>query len=156
VPKELQETAFNRALDLLAAPAGQPPITPPPARTSTPGAGVASPPPLSANADGGSDEDSFYAKLIKETEVPRGRLESIVHLDEGVPKMAINPKKVPSGKKGGQLFIARVILTARHVWLEESELALAEVRAECDRYGVADANFAAHMKSMDAPGLTLT
>jgi hypothetical protein len=70
--------------------------------------------------------------------------------------MAINPKRLPSGKKAGCLFIARVILTARHVWLDEGETPFAEVRAECERYGVYDFNFSAHMKSIEDPGLTRT
>jgi hypothetical protein len=160
MPESLYETAFNRAVDLLAGPAvAQPPIVPPAAQTSPPppGPGVVSPPPPPAppaGGQGGSDEDNFYAKLTKETEVVRRRLESVVHLDENVPKMAINPKKLPSGKKAGQEFIARVILTARHLWLDEAETPIAEVRNECERYGVLDGNFAKYMKGMDDPGLT--
>jgi hypothetical protein len=156
VPKELQEVALSRAIDMLSgAPAAQPPIvspTPPPG-TPTPPAGASNPPPTPP--PGGSDEDNFYAKLTKETEVPRERLESVVHLDDGVPKIALNPKRLPDGKKAGQLFIARVILTARHVFLAEAATPFAEVRAECDRIGVADRNFTTHMKAMDAPGLTV-
>jgi hypothetical protein len=159
VPKELQETALNRAIDLYAGPpAGQPPIIAPPKPAHSPsqpppsGTGAPTPPPDQST----NDEDTFYDKLAKETEVPRERLEGIVHLEDGVPKMAINPKKLPDGKKGGQLFIARVILTARHVWLGETETPLSEVRAECERYGVYDRNFATHVKSIDVPGLTRT
>jgi hypothetical protein len=153
VPKELQKTAFNRAIDMLGgAPPAQPPIVPPPppgATTQPAGASNPLTPPPN-----GSDEDNFYAKLTKETGVPRERLESVVHLDQGVPKMAINPNKLTSGKKAGQQFIARVILTARHLWLDESETAIAEVRAECERYGFLDGNFAKHIKQLDDPGLT--
>lgn len=157
VPKELYETAFNRALDLLVGPAAaQPPIVAPPQTPA--GTGVthpSPPPPPPPGGQGSSDEDTFYSKLTKETEVPRARLEPVVHLDEGVPKIALNPKKLPSGKKAGQLFIARVILTARHVYLDEVETPFAEVRAECERIGVADRNFTTHMKAMDDPGLTV-
>lgn len=95
-------------------------------------------------------------KLARETEVRRERLEDIVHLEDGVPKTAINSKRLPSGKKFAQLFIARVILTARHVWLDEAETPFGEVRAECERYGVYDGNFAAYMKGIDDAGLTRT
>ena len=88
--------------------------------------------------------------------MPRQRLESIVHLDDGVPKIALNPKKLPGGKKAGQLFIARVILTARHVFLGETATLFSEVRRDCERIGVADGNFATYMKAMDDPGLTVT
>jgi hypothetical protein len=159
VPEGYRETAFNRAIDMLGgAPVGQPPIVspPPPAPpgtpTPTPSTGASNPP--HPPPHDGSDEDNFYAKLTTETEVPRQRLESVVHLVDGVPKVAINAKKLPSGKKPGQLFIARVILTARRLWLDESETAMAEVRTECERYGVLDGNFAKHMKNMDDPGLT--
>jgi hypothetical protein len=128
------------------------PPTPPAAKTApaTPQAGISATTP----SQPAIDEDAFYDKLAKETGVPRERLEAVVHLEDGVPKMAINSKKLPARKRGGQLFIARVILTARHVWLDETETPLAEVRAECERYGVYDGNFAATMKGIDDPGLT--
>ncbi len=161
VPESLYETAFIRALDLLVggpAPA-QPPIVapasrPPQQQTRAPAVGATASPSAAPGA-GGSEEDNFYAKLTKETEVPRPRLESVVHLDDGLPRIALNPKKLPDGKKAGQLFIARVILTARHVFLDEAETPFADVRAECERIGVADGNFTTYMKAMDDPGLTI-
>jgi hypothetical protein len=161
VPPELYEAAFNRAVDLMTGSFAQPPITAPTPpgqqapRALPPSSGTATPtpPPLGQSPN---DDDTFWNKLATETEVPRDRLEDIVHLDDGVPKMGITSKRLPNGKKGGQLFIAGVILTARHVWLGETETPLAEVRAECERYGVMDGNFAKHMKDMDEPGLTLT
>lgn len=155
VPKEFHEIAFNRAVDLYGyAPAMQSPIIPPPPPPPPGGSHTPAPQPDGRAEESGSDEDHFYAKLTNETELQRPRLESVVHLVDGVPMLAINAKKLPGGKKSGQQFIARVILTARHLWLAESETAIAEVRNECERYGVLDGNFAKHMKQMDDPGLT--
>ncbi|UNB54849.1 hypothetical protein [Mycolicibacterium sp. YH-1] len=158
VPDEVREVAFNRAVDLYGyAPTVHSPIVaPPPSPTGSdtpPPPGSGTPP---SSGGGGTDEDTFYTKLTKETEVPRERLESVVHLDDGIPKIAISAKKIPIGKKAGQLFIARVILTARAVVLEETETKLSEVRSECERYGVLDRNFSANVKSIDDAGITLT
>ena len=46
-------------------------------------------------------------------------------------------------------------MTARRIWLDEAETPFAEVRAECERIGVADRNFTTHMKAMSDPGLTV-
>jgi hypothetical protein len=150
VPKELQETAFNRAVDLYGgAPAGQPPIvlpTPP----ASPGTAT------SPAGHTGNDENVFYDQLASATKVSRQRLESLVHLEDGEPRMAIHTSKLPKGKKPGQLFIARVILTSRYVALGETEVPLAVVRSECDRYGVQDGNFAANMKTLSGTGITIS
>jgi hypothetical protein len=159
VPEPMQEAAFNRALDLLGgAPAAQAPITPP-AHTPPGGAagsGGGTPGGSSLSPPGGTDENAFYTKMETATKVPRARLETLVHLDEGVPKMAIHTSALPKGKKPGALFISRVILTARYVWLAESEVALSEVRSEADRFGKYDGNFARHMQSLNGTGITIS
>ncbi|WP_141215855.1 hypothetical protein [Rhodococcus sp. WWJCD1] len=70
--------------------------------------------------------------------------------------MAVHTSTLPKGKKPGQLFIARVILTARFVWLSETEVAVKTVRSECDRYGVQDSNFAVNFKSLNGAGITIS
>jgi hypothetical protein len=157
VPESLYETAFNRALDLIvggSAPTPQPPITPPVALTPAPSTPGTTPSVAPVGATG--DENDFFTKLVAATKVSRPRLESLVHLDEGVPKMAVHTSTLPKGKKPGQLFIARIILTARFVWLGETEVALSEVRPECDRYGVLDSNFSTNVKSLNGAGITIS
>jgi hypothetical protein len=158
VPDEMREIAFNRAVDLYGyAPTAvqQPIVSPPQTQQSSPqGSGVTAQTPPTETA--GVDENAFYAKLEAATKVPRVRLEALVHLDEGVPKMAIHTSALPKGKKPGALFIARVILTARYVWLAETEVALSEVRSEADRFGVYDGNFARHMQSLNGNGITIS
>jgi len=149
----MQEIAFNRAVDLFgyASTETHSPIVPP----TPPPVGVGGAGPAGSSTDEG-DENDFFSKLAAATKVSRQRLEGLVHLDEGVPKMAIHTSVLPKGKKAGQLFIARIILTARFVWLGETEVALAEVRPECDRFGVLDRNFAGNVKSLNGAGITIS
>ena len=163
VPKEMQKTAFNRAVDLFGyAPAVQSPIVAPPAGGTVPTPSAASTPPKASAAstatDGPLTDDILYAKLKEATGVDTSKFENVVHVEEGVPQLSVSSKRLPeSKKKAARLLIAKIMLVSRSIGLGEQEVSLSAIRDVCDTYGLKDGNFATDMKELkNLDGLTLT
>ncbi|NKS16911.1 hypothetical protein GS467_13855 [Rhodococcus hoagii] len=152
VPDHLHELAFTQAIEILRntplagahhVPQGTPqhsaemPL--PPVRTA-PNTGEAP-----------SDPDSeFYAKISMRTGVEVTQLEKLLHLEDGVPRIAIDSKYLPVKKKERQVLIAKIVLVARNIHLDEQEVSSAEIRKECEAYGLADGNLATNIKKLNS------
>ncbi|MDP9635534.1 hypothetical protein J2W18_000435 [Rhodococcus cercidiphylli] len=150
VPEELYEAAFMRAVDLVGGSESPPRTAPTTIPTPHPAGPVATP--SSTDVKTGTDEE-LYAKLFEVTKVPIEKLERYLHLEEGVPRLALNSKQLPTGKKAARIFIAKVVLAVRNLYLGEGEVQVSDIRTECDHYGLADSNFSTDIKGLNANGL---
>ncbi|MCO1580596.1 hypothetical protein M8C13_33055 [Crossiella sp. SN42] len=154
LPESIHEVAFREAVRLLASAgnglAGEPRVgnhyggrtagqNDASIREGSNGDGV---PPLT--------ENEMYDRVAQQTDVDRNKLERIIHLDDGDPKISIAGIKL--GKKNAERAraVAQILTITRGFGLGESETSLEVIRAECDRLKVYDANnFSSHMKALN-------
>ncbi len=134
VPKELQETAFNRAVDLYgAAPAGQPPIVSP---SPSPAAGQ-----VTHTPSGDKSEGDFIKAMSEATRISQSALQKLIDIHEGAPRIALKASQLPSASAKAQKVVSLLLILARHYYNDESEIELSLCSAECKRLSCLDQNF---------------
>lgn len=107
-----------------------------------------------AGPDAPVDEESFFAAIARETDVPVDTLESLIFIKDGAPRLNVTRRALGSSLKQGQITVATLIVVARHFGLGEAEVQDSAVREECQRLGIFDRNFAGNVKGI--PGLLQT
>lgn len=162
LPEKIQEVAFREAVRLLvptqvfaAAPAAEAPRTA--GQTGKPGAesGATG----SGSSGGGSNgdgskiteaEDTILDKVEQHTGVSRGKLDELVHLDDGVPKVSLPGIKLGRSNADKTRAIAQIITIVRGFGLDEQETSVELVRAEAQRLRCYDqANFSSQIKALN-------
>lgn len=163
LPEKIQEVAFREAMRLLV-PSPTPVVAAAPAagpRTSgqTGKSGQTSGTTASGSSDGGSNgdgskitaaEDTILEKVEQHTGVSRGKLEELVHLDDGVLKVSIPGIKLGKSNADKTRAIAQILTIVRGFGLDEQETSLELVRAEAQRLRCYDsANFSSQVKVLN-------
>ncbi|TQS40391.1 hypothetical protein [Cryptosporangium phraense] len=159
LPDKIHEIAFREAVRLLApAPIGA--AAPATAasqvsgqteKSGSPGGGMA--------GSGGSigdtskiveDESILLDKVAQHTNVPRGRVDELVHLDGGVLKVSIPGIRLGKSNADKTRAIAQILTIVRGFGLDEDETSLELVRAEAQRLKCYDsANFSSQVKALN-------
>jgi hypothetical protein len=137
VPKELQEVAFNRAIDLVAGPPKRPdPAGSPPPHQDPPSDGGAK------GATGGNkSETDFYTTMGSAVGISVDALQKLIDINDGVPRIALKASQLPSVSSKAQKVVSLLLILARHYNNDENEVELSLCLAECKRLSCDDANF---------------
>lgn len=96
----------------------------------------------------GEVDESFFAKIERETGESTGTLETIIFLKDGAPSISAPKRMLGRSLKQSQVNVTTLITVARHFGLGETEISDSVVRAECQRLGVFDRNFASNVKGI--------
>jgi hypothetical protein len=144
VPPKLYATAFNRAVDLLVAPGGQPPITPP----SSAGQHPPAPPPPGKQGNsegkqtsgGTKSEKDFYETMSKATGISEAALQRLIDIHDGAPRIALKVSQLPSASAKAQKVVSLLLILARHYYNDENEIELSVCAEECKRLTCLDNN----------------
>ena len=143
IPERLEEAAFREAMRVMvpapgAAPARAVPAVVPPRGKQDP----ESVPEVT--------EDELYARVIDQTGVDRDKLEQLVHLDNGTPKITLSGMKLGKNNAEKTRVVAQVLTIVRGFGLGENDTALEVVRSEVGRLKCYDsANFTAQLAKLD-------
>jgi hypothetical protein len=153
LPDEVRPIGFREAVRLIA------PVSDAPVKSRGPagaerhqtraGAGSASD---SAGDDAGivASEDEIYDRVVAHTGADRGRLEQLVHLDDGVLRVSLPGLRLGANNAERTRAVAQLLTITRGFGLEENETSVEIVRAECVRLKVYDsANFSSHISKLN-------
>ena len=98
--------------------------------------------------------DEFFRRLAEETGVVVDKLERVLQLNEGIPRLNLPGRRLGPSLKQRMEAVAIMITVARSVALDESETKAATVRAECARLKSLDQNFSTYVSNL--PGILYT
>ncbi|BBY77841.1 hypothetical protein MPRF_47400 [Mycolicibacterium parafortuitum] len=156
VPKEMQEIAFNRAVDLYgyAPSVAQPPITAPSPDVASNGSGNTT----GSGASTGTikSESAFYESMCKATGISEDALLRLIDIHEGAPRIALKASQLPNAAAKAQKVVSLLIILARHYYNDENEVALSYCLAECKRLSCLNDNFKRDVGRIDDLLLTGT
>jgi hypothetical protein len=148
LPEEVQPIGFREAVRLLA-PNGSIAAPAPPKAATRVGTGDAGSASGSANGDDQQvsvSEDEIYDRVVEHTGADRGRLEQVLHLDDGSVRVSLPGLRLGSNNAERTRAVAQILTIARGFGMEETETSLEVIRSECARLKVYDsANFSSHI-----------
>lgn len=151
LPKDIQPIGFREAVRLLA-PAGS--VGAPPTRSTSARVGAVDKGSTSGNSTGDDQnvavgEDELYDRVVEHTGVDRGRLEQILHLDEGSVRVSLPGLRLGSNNAERTRVVAQILTIARGFGLEENETPIEVIRSECTRLKVYDSpNFSSQLAKL--------
>lgn len=153
VPTQVEEVAFREAVRLLSPASAAPPTA---ARQTGPTEA------RRAAAAGGRErkvengattkvsDEELYEQVAGHTGVEKGKLERVVHMEDGVPQVALTRVQLGSSNAKRAQAVAQVVAVARALTLREAEPPLDAIREECERLRVYDpGNFSTQMRALD-------
>jgi hypothetical protein len=95
-------------------------------------------------------EAEIYDRVVAQTGADRGKLEQVVHLDDGDIRVSIPGIKLGKSTAERARSVAQLLAITRGFGLEESETPLEVVRKECERIKVYDSpNFSSQIRALD-------
>jgi hypothetical protein len=151
LPADIQPIGFREAVRLLA-PAGS--VVAPATRSTSARGGAVGNGSASGNSTGDDQnvlvgEDELYDRVVEHTGVDRGRLEQILHLDDGNVRVSLPGLRLGSNNAERTRAVAQILTIARGFGLEENETPLEVIRSECTRLKVYDsANFSSQLAKL--------
>ena len=158
VPQELQQTAFQLAVEITrgAAPSAAPvvpaPQQPVPLAPPLPPAGEQIPDPTAAEPSPAS-EDDLWAKFAEESDVDREELEALFYLADEQVHLNMKAHKLAPSKPSQMKAVAFALAVAYNFVFDRTALDTTVVRAESERLKCLDKkNFGTYMGSIE--GLT--
>ena len=157
VPESLRETAFKEAVRLMTPQSAK---TEPAAgqklkakrKVKGPRAARSPAPEKTTEQARVGDADSFFNRLSEETGVARDKLERVIHIDQGVPRINMVARHLGSTVKDRQVVVGQILPVVRTYGLDESETSVAVIRAEADRLHILDTNL--NTRLADLEGIT--
>ena len=169
LPEEVHEVAFREAVRLLSPPTtvGGPaaPIRPNGGNGQAPksdsaGNGIGSTKDSGATGGSGGDitvsEDDLLSKVAAGTGTSQEKLESLVHLDDGVLKLSLPGIKLGKNNADKTRAIAQVLSIVRAFGLDEDGTSVESVRVEAQRLKCYDGpNFTKQLARL-TPGYIIT
>ncbi len=94
-------------------------------------------------------EDEIYDRVVEHTGADRGRLEQILHLDDGLVRVSLPGLRLGGNNAERTRTVAQILTIARGFGMEENETPLEVIRSECTRLKVYDsANFSSHIAKL--------
>jgi hypothetical protein len=95
-------------------------------------------------------EDQMYNEVVAGTGVDRNKLERLVHLDDGGPRLSLPGLKLGKNTADKARAVAQVLTIVRGFGLHEDATPLEVIRTECSRLKVYDQpNFSRQVTNID-------
>ena len=152
IPEHLQEVALTGALQLLSTEAPAPIARSTVTHAGAAETGVSATQAKTSATDGTVPvaESVMYDRVVTQTGVSRSKIEALVHMDDGVPKISIPGLKLGKNNAEKTRRIAAILTIVRGFGLDEYETPIEAIRAEATRLKCYDsANFSSYLAKVD-------